>query len=69
MLIGEGELLDLQEVGVPQQAVQVDTQRVPSPSLSSAYTISEAVRMVALEVELFSQLVVHRFDRDCQVIV
>ena len=28
MLVGEGKMLDLQKIGVPQQAIEINTQRM-----------------------------------------
>src|SRR5919202_5844199 len=63
MLDREGEVLDLQEVLTPEQAIEIDTQRMCRQLRIQARAQSaKRVGMVLLDVELLRQLPVYRLD-------
>ena len=63
MLVGESELLDLQEVGIAQEPIEIDTEGVGSQlGLQAGTQAPERVRMVGFDIELLGQLAVDGLD-------
>src|SRR5919202_4202289 len=62
MLVRKCELLDLQEVCIPEQAIEIDTQPMRRQLRIQPRTQpAKAMSMVVFDVELLRQLAVHRF--------
>ncbi len=63
MLIGKGELLDLQELNVSEQAIQIDRERVRCQlGVQASAHAPKTMGMIGLDTQLFSQLPVDRFN-------
>ncbi len=63
MLDRKGELLDLQELAISEQAIQIDGQRVRCQlAVQARAQTPKTMRMICLDTQMFGQLPVDRFN-------